>query len=591
MDKCPICFEHINTEDLIYEVLFHADREGIPVTPDHSWIRDTRLGMFFDSHSPAFCIHYVRDNKTGEVFGRAGAQTNRYLMLSRRELRARRQDYSRSDIQVFLKGMKAILNDQGNADEGNDDSFINGSIDGNSFFGMETDRESAAVASDEEDFFDGAFQGEPLFSDEESVFSGSELSDLSSIYEIQGDHDVENYMYTVKVDRCMAFQIVPCCPHCRVHLPKGWKSADSYVPIGFVSPRTGGKTTIIEALVSEQFWQFNQLGSDLYAYSGQDEEFSRYYREEIVKKAEELVKNKKYPDASEIFDRPPVFMILEYKYHKILIGLFDIAGETLEALKVDNPLADYLVHMEGIVCLVDPNCLRMKLRPDITYIYEGVENPNPEERQEKKKFAIRSIEEQGRLQRNSREIITIEELLKETASGNTQENSVMYNGANYKLTRDTFMRLINVAARKSGVGRAVFRNAHLAMTIMKSDELRNTPEIQSLSSGDREAIFETPYSLDAYLNPDMRHTRNTVIPRLFDQYFFHAEQGYKDKETFVQFFGSVSWHCISAVGCDKTIVKYFPGGKGESYYDGEFKPIRVIEPILEIVFRHLGEIR
>lgn len=577
MSRCPICFREIQTTDLMYEVWFYRDDIGEMISPDHEWIINTPLRNLFDKKSKANCIHYMEDRQLNRLYGKSGLKNKRYLMLSRKAWVHAGRNVKHGDYAVFTHFMEKIQNYQnevgadGESEDFEDDFgqafFQEDSVNGEETFSFENSHDFEETAS--------------------GTGMDAQYDVLHSYYNISGKMDGENRGYRVYVNDILAFELIPCCPHCHARLPKGWISADHYVPIGFFSPKYGGKTTIMESIVANEFEIFNSM-QGIWANPAQDAVFAPYYKS-ILERANQLIKEKKYPEGSQPFYRLPIFFILELEGKKVLVGLFDIAGETLENLDPLDPMADFLMHMSGIVCLVDPNSMSVHLKPDIEYVGDTPAKENASERgNSERRVILKMIAQQAQEQKNCRKEISVRELLAEESKSDYEEAASMmkkYNGADHQLTVQTFRDFCSFVNQKAMDGEKPLKNIHLAMTIMKSDELKDTPEIQSMDEGKQIVLFQEADNLEEYIGREIREIRDTVVPGLFDEYFFKGNE----KKVFTEPFKSVSWHCISAVGCSRTIKVYKEGSSGaDIYYDGEYRPIRVVEPVLECVFREMG---
>lgn len=581
MGKCPICFKEIKTADLMYEVWFYKDDRGVMISPEHEWITSTQLRNLFDKNSKLNCIHYMKDYQMDRFYSQSGVPSNRYLMLSRQAWRHMGKRVSYSDYAVFTYCMEKIQNHQEIESAEQESRNIEDDF-GDNFF--------------QENAFHDFMDGETFRFDDDQDFGNTfdpnnefsmEMEAFAIDYNITGKADEENRGYRVYVNNMLAFQLVPCCPHCHARLPKGWLNADCYVPVGFFSPKHGGKTTITESLIANDFEIFNNMNGTK-ATPAQNAEFAPYYKS-VLKRANKLIEEHRYHDGSQPYYRLPIFFNLELEGKKILVGLFDIAGESLETLDPLDPIADFLMNMSGIVCLIDPNSMSVHLKPDIEYVGE-----NPQEKaasghnHSDNGVILKTIDQQAEEQRNCKEEISVRELLKEESEAENEEmdsSKEKYDGANHELTIKTFRKFCSFVNAKCMVGEQPLKNIHLAMTIMKSDELKETPEIQSKGEGDKIVLFQDADSLEEYIDTDIRKIRQLVIPGLFDEYFFKGNE----KRLFTEPFKSVSWHCISAVGCSKTRKVYEKGSKkADVYYVGEYSPIRVVEPVLECVFREMG---
>ena len=65
----------------------------------------------------------------------------------------------------------------------------------------------------------------------------------------------DTYMYDIKLSGEVLFEIRPCCPCCHTLLPDMWFSdiTKSYIPIALIARKSGGKTTYMTSLVSNDF--------------------------------------------------------------------------------------------------------------------------------------------------------------------------------------------------------------------------------------------------------------------------------------------------------------------------------------------------
>ena len=138
-----------------------------------------------------------------------------------------------------------------------------------------------------------------------------------------------------------------------------------------------------------------------------------------------------------------------------------------------------------------------------------------------------------------------------------------------------------LTALRSYVEDTRLQQMNVALAISKCDELRSNHEMAEYNIGN---LF---FMDEGQLDNNQRSMRNIAIQRLFEERIFNMQ-------IFTNVFRSCSVHMIAALGCPAEV----PDGSEErgeweesreSKLTGDFNPIRVEEPLLELIFKYAEE--
>lgn len=138
-----------------------------------------------------------------------------------------------------------------------------------------------------------------------------------------------------------------------------------------------------------------------------------------------------------------------------------------------------------------------------------------------------------------------------------------------------------LTALRSYVEDMKLQQMHVALAISKCDELRSNREIAEYNKGN---LF---FMDEEKVDNNLRNMRNLAIRKLFEEKIFNMQ-------IFDNVFKSCSLHMIAALGCPAEVPadsekKDDWEESRESKLTGDFNPIRVEEPLLELIFRYAEE--
>lgn len=377
---------------------------------------------------------------------------------------------------------------------------------------------------------------------------------------------------------------VPCCPNCFMPLPVGWLSADEFYPVSLMGKRAEGKTTYLLSLMGNDWealtaldsgWIISPAHEDMEKKSQEQEteatDPTRGYEWMKEASARMIEEGKCPPRTPSGIPIKPIFLnIITSDGHSLIVGMYDNSGENLEEMSPNNSMMLLLACMKAHIYFIDP------LRTMIPVEMGDTEKNNDEGWQE---TALMTLEEQGQFQisKNEEPPILAEDLLrvKPSAKSDTKKRKKNHGNDPLQILRRYQKLLVNMSV----VGRMKEQKIYVSLT--KCDLLENIPEIKNIDysyhlfqRGNQPKLFK-----------DQKLAREEVIKKIFESYVF-TDPG---KEKFLsQNLKSVSYHCISALGC-ATFKKMEKGEKVE-YLSEEYDPIRVAEPIAYCIKEKIDEL-
>lgn len=263
---------------------------------------------------------------------------------------------------------------------------------------------------------------------------------------------------------------------------------------------------------------------------------------------------------------PPIFLKLNWhgrQERQALVGIYDAAGEVITESQRDAELVSYMQYMDGVIYMIEPD--RTGLKKGLTNQYLFIRNDN--EQNYYANARLLSVEEQSDVQANQFKRETLAEIMNTHPGDLTtfRENSAME----------------VMTALRSYVEDTKLQQMHVALAISKCDELRNNLEIAEYNRGN---LF---FMDEEKLDNNQRMMRSLAVRRLFQEKIFNLGM-------FDNVFKSYSLHMVAALGCPTEV----PEGEDkdgewnasrESKLTGKFSPIRVEEPLLELIFRYAEE--
>lgn len=350
--------------------------------------------------------------------------------------------------------------------------------------------------------------------------------------------------YSIAVDGIEVMRAYPCCPGCNTMLPLEWFKAEDFCGISMLALVHGGKSTMSLSIIGNNFERLRTPGDGIVFSPAQKKSTDVFYREKC-RDAELLIREKKYPIGTQPTYVYPIFVNMDYKGHRMVIGLYDVSGETMMVADSMNDLVSHLEHMFAHIYLIDPSDMKITLKD------------TKSKGKEVKDCRVLDIEEQGELQKNSRgKSVAASSLVRVQEHTQAKERITNPFSLFFKV-----VDLLNEAGEMGGI-RA---RQHMAFSIIKSDLLEAAPEINELPHHD--LLFERPECWELW-DEDRNLMREDVVRKVFDKCIMDRAM----MDRLAAYFGTVSWHCVSATGCS-----------GEGKLEGDYNPIRVEEPLIECI--------
>lgn len=363
----------------------------------------------------------------------------------------------------------------------------------------------------------------------------------------------------------------PCCPSCHSRFPKGWFDADDFCAIDFMAKKGHGKTTLLLSLMANNWKVLQRPGEGWQISAAHDRHrnldfwYSRYQEmsEEMTKKTARR-KDCFCPDSTQV-DKwvSPVFLKAKYKDKLMMVGLYDNSGENLEHIDEHDVRMLALSQMFGHIYLIEPSQMHVGVMQEAPAV---VSSP----------IKLMSIEEQGEFQRQHEgDVVLARDLLTEAKAPVQQEQTDAMDMISEYLS---FMADLDLEDK--------IQDQHICATIIKSDLLKGLDEVRNIENSSY--LFENTTG-NVFQN---QIARQRITKKVFEELVFSDPD--TDREI-LESFGSVSYHCVSAIGCDteerevfvattKTVnneeveVKDSIGKK--RVLKGEYAPIRIADPIM-----------
>lgn len=416
---------------------------------------------------------------------------------------------------------------------------------------------------------------------DEQRMSYSENKKLECIKERNGCYTFKNE------SKYEIMYAVPCCPHCHKRLPIGWLVADDFGGISLMAPSGRGKTTWLLSTMYKSWEALKPLtrlvtGNDkekiniATAHRTEDENDTDYY--EMQKSANKMCR--KGGECAQSTNReywiPPVFLNIHYKNENknktLIIGIYDNSGENLSKMNIheNQNLRMLLEKMQAVMYLFDPRDLNIKIR----------EKKISLERKLIGKYERIPIEEQGRMQNEfPPKFITGKEILdkikhtKPTGDGISAALSVY----------DKYKEVMQQEGCLENLKRMYFMGV-----IIKSDLLQSTIG----SNPKYKALFDLKEDTDM-LDINVIEQRSERVQEMIKEYKLFGDIDIdRFRSDYAETSGSqgrrrraVTWHCISALGCDTEPAKY----KNVDVLIGDYQPIHVAEPLMVCILKMMDD--
>lgn len=355
--------------------------------------------------------------------------------------------------------------------------------------------------------------------------------------------------------------LVPCCPSCHHPLPLRWEKADAFVAISLQSLTGTGKSTFLTSMMVNDWECLNIPDSDFFVTSAQDG------------KVDDIYMNR-YKDSENLYEKgicprntptgyiiAPVFLSVLYKKkYLMIVGIYDNSGEVLGAMESHDPRISVLPNMDAHIYLIEPKQMNIHFP-----------KKDGEKRTGKKQYPLLSIAEQAEYQKeHGKEMISGRELLQQA-----------FGAAVPRGRRANPMRMyesLKKAMLLSGQYEKLSKQ-HLSCVVVKADLLETLPEFQN--NPYKEILFQRE---DSTWNRDVMFIQQEMIKEnIFQKYVFTNERQMQVLENDM---GSVSWHCISALGCEPKET-----GQNEYTFDpNDYAPIRLADPVMTCLVQKIEEL-
>ncbi len=413
------------------------------------------------------------------------------------------------------------------------------------------------------------------FEYDEEGFWWNEIDETTDTMKKISFHKNGNGTYTFEADSQPVMYAIPCCPHCHNRLPIGWDIAEDFGAVSLMGRSGSGKTTYLLSMMHN--WKMFPSLHDKHdrqqlnitaAHLVEDTEDVLYAE---MKQASEKMccLNGECPDNTNTESPiPPVFLKIMYGDHTMIIGIYDNAGENLRKMDTEgNPNLKLILHKYVFAefYLFDPEDLNINL-------------PKQKEQVMLKKCEMLSLEEQGKYQvQNLNKCRSGEELLEEMASISV----------NNRKKQDIF-EVYNSRYRVLMQERSLYdlKNKYFLGIIIKSDLLEPIEEIKEKYSllFEREALSDMlnadSMTMREELVKEMIENFNLIDPEMVNQ--IELDFGEINLDGTSTGRRTVSWHCISALGCDTD---------EDGRLLGEYAPIRVAEPLVTCILKRIADIQ
>ncbi len=345
------------------------------------------------------------------------------------------------------------------------------------------------------------------------------------------------------------YYILPCCPKCHTLLPNGWfdkEKLQGYMPVMMVAPPTGGKTTYMSALL---------MAGNLEACLNTGENNGRWWsittgipfeRERFriqgtryknldrftgkIRNEGEVDTLKRFPEhTNEHTILPPVYIAITdckgtFGNTKLLIGIFDVAGETFESIEnFDNSITPLLEKIEGLIYMVEPKNMR------------GLSKYFSEEDSEKREVSEKKSD--GTFQRES---------FPDTKETGLQKNNISH-------SKSPMLYLLNILdiLRSNAAFGSNISIRHIAFTVVKSNQLLDIAEKEHWKDDEELMLFPSYLQQPAGgLDPfelQGRADRDETIKSFFRRVVINDQLEFQKVSPQYVYKNSISysWNCVN----------------------------------------------
>lgn len=360
---------------------------------------------------------------------------------------------------------------------------------------------------------------------------------------------------------------LPCCPRCHKRLPLGWNNPniEDFYSISLLSSTGEGKTSFLLAMMERRWRRLGAISSNLYVYPAHiiDDDHDQYGS--LVEQCEMMCKDQgecpspTTPGQGKKIN--PVFLRIQYNGHNMILGIYDNSGEVLKAMNPGDDRIQMLLNMNAIIYFIDPSNMKVEL-------------PTETERQRKKRtdaILLDTVRKQGEFQKENRGThVRGEELLREARKmvqsarrGRENPFALYQDFRNATMTAEGSEDMAVTDRNKR-----FMKRQHLCCVVIKSDLLQESPQMREIPHVTELFARDPEYN---YLDEDIQYAREQIVQEVCSQFAFSR----REMEIMEKDMKSVSWHCISSLGCGTEEIR-----KNVWQLKGRFDPIRVEEPLV-----------
>ncbi|HJB35841.1 MAG TPA: hypothetical protein H9775_15135 [Candidatus Blautia merdipullorum] len=360
---------------------------------------------------------------------------------------------------------------------------------------------------------------------------------------------------------------LPCCPRCHKRLPLGWNNKDieDFYSISLLSSTGEGKTSFLLAMMEKKWRRLGAISSNLYVYPAHiiDDDHDQY--RSLENQSEKMCQDHGEcppPTPNGYVKINPVFLRVQYEdqnriLHNMLLGIYDNSGEVLRAMNPGDNRIQMLLNMNAIIYFIDPKNMKVEL-------------PAETARQRKARVEanlLDTIQKQGEFQRENRRIRDRgEELLREDRE--MVQSTRQEKESPFALYRDFRNATMTADPEMLDRNKRFMKKQHLCCTIIKSDLLQESPQMREIPHMMELFTRDPEYN---YLDEDIQYAREQIVQEVCSQFVFSR----REMEIMEKDMKSVSWHCISSLGCGTEEIRPLV-----FRLKGRFDPIRVEEPLV-----------
>lgn len=545
MDFCPYKFDKIDMENLAYELVFPEDTQWEDVK-EH-----TVIGILYQEYGSYVSSILCDKDGSGRIKDEAKRDDNKHehIMLLEQE--------KGGSVMKLFKQVIELLN------KSSEDSA--GTLPG------------LADAGSGGDGMDKL--AKLLAANRPSDRTGQKRKKL---YHKQSDDGLDIF---TDQEGNLWITAIPCCPNCHKRLPLGWAEAEDFGAISLMAPTGGGKTTFLYSMMHNNWEVFSDLGGfgmqNLYitaAHRRNDPKDVAYA--DMMERSDKMCRNGgRCPDnTSKTAHIAPVFLNVQYGKHKLIIGIYDNAGENLmNSDPMGKPMiAPVVSKMFAELYLFDPEDLNVSL-------------PDREKMQVLKSLeecAVMPLEEQGSYQEaHQDDTVSAREILGQYF-GTGQDK----NGAS-RMTRA--MQPYRNHRENMQHARCLnhMKEMYFLGILIKGDLLEHVEKIRA--NREYDLLFDRGRERDLF-NMNAMQMRSGLVRQMIQEFELFGDVSL---DTFLQDFGeidvegnpterqAVSWHLISALGCD--VIDRPERETAGGTLKGEYAPIRLAEPLLSCIVKRI----